>query len=162
MKQGFTLIEMIVAVGVFAVAITISLATYLNIADIQKKAGAIRATNDNLNFSLEILMRDIRGSYNYQSGGTYLRMTNFAGHIITYNLSPDKRLQRSVDDGSPIPLSAPEVSITKLQFVIKGQDGADQFQPLATIIINGESGETEKIKTTFNLQTTVSQRKQDS
>lgn len=162
MKQGFTLIEMIVAVGVFAVAITISLATYLNITDIQKKAGAIRAINDNLNFSLEIMMRDIRGSYNYQSDGTSLSITNFAGHTITYNLSTNKRLQRSVDGGTPIPLTAPEVTITKLQFVIKGQDGGDQFQPMATIIINGESGETEKIKNTFNLQTTVSQRKQDS
>ncbi len=156
MKKGFTLIEMIVAVGVFTVAITIILASFLNITDIQRKTAAIRTINDNLNFSLETMMREIRSgtSYSIGGGGTSLSIINNHKEDVVYSLdSATNQIMRQVDVGPLVSLTAPEVKITKLFFVVN-----NSFQPIVTIIVNGETGENERTKSVFNLQTTISQR----
>jgi len=160
-KKGFTLIEMIVAVGVFTVAITIILASFLNITDIQRKTAAIRTINDNLNFSLEIMMREIRSGEKYTSGesGSSLTITNNHGDSVVYSLDPTTyQIMRQVEGGTPISLTAPEVKITKLFFLVNGFASDDGLLPMATVLINGETGENEKTKSVFNLQTTISQR----
>ncbi|KKR45378.1 MAG: hypothetical protein UT80_C0037G0001, partial [Parcubacteria group bacterium GW2011_GWC1_40_13] len=50
-------------------------------------------------------------------------------------------------------LTAPEVKITDMKFYIDSSS-----QPRVLITISGEAGTKERIKTNFNLQTTVSQR----
>ena len=51
------------------VVMTITLAAFLNIVDIQKKTEAFRKVNDNLNFSMEMMMREIREGWGYDVGG---------------------------------------------------------------------------------------------
>ena len=161
MNKGFSLIEMVVAVGVFAVVITISLAAFLNISDIQKRTEALRAINDNLNFSLETMMREIRSDSNYRvgSGGTSLTISNESGNDISYRLN-NGRIEMAAGGSSYVALTAPEVNITKLLFMVQGQASGDGLQPRVTIIITGSAGEKKTIN--LNLQTTVSQRKIDS
>lgn len=163
MKSGFSLIEMIVATGVFLVVITVTLAAFLNVSDIQKKAEALRVINDNLNFSLETMMREIRAGSNYSvgGGGTSLAMTNVYGSQIIYRLN-NSRIEKSVTGGSFLPLTAPEITITKLIFISRGEAVGDSLQPRVTIILNGVAGEKEKTKSKLNLQTTISQRRIDS
>jgi len=160
-NKGFTIIEMVVAVGVFAVVITVSLTAFLNISDIQKRAEALRVINNNLNFSLETMMREIRAGSNYRvgSGGTSLIIASVFGGDITYRLN-NNRIEKSVDGSPFITLTAPEVNITKLLFIVQGQNPNDGLQPRVNIIITGSAGEKTLIK--LNLQTTISQRKIDS
>ena len=66
---GFTLIELMVALGVFMVVMTITLSAFLNIIDIQKKTEAFRKVNDNLNFAMEAMMREIREGTKYCPSG---------------------------------------------------------------------------------------------
>ena len=57
------------------------------------------------------------------------------------------------------------IKITNLSFSTKGEAtyaSGDRQQPMVTISISGESGEKEKLKSSLNLQATVSQRKLDS
>ena len=156
-KKGFTIIEMVVAVGVFAVIITALLTTFLNISDIQKRAEALRVINNNLNFSLETMMREIRADSNYRvgSGGTSLTIASVSENDITYRLN-NGRIEKSVGVSPFITLTAPEVNITKLLFIREPLPGP-QNQPRITIIINGSAGEKKVIN--LNLQTTISQRK---
>jgi len=158
---GFTIIEMVVAVGVFAVVITISLAAFLNISNIQKRAEALRVINNNLNFSLETMMREIRAGSNYRvgSGGTSLTIAGVSGGDIIYRLN-NGRIEKSVSGSPFITLTAPEVNITKLFFISRGEPAGDSLQPRVTIVITGSAGEKTVIK--LNLQTTISQRKIDS
>src|SRR3989344_5373469 len=65
--NGFTLIELLVALGVFMVVMTITLSAFLNIIDIQKKTESFRRVNDNFNFTMEAMMREIREGKNYCS-----------------------------------------------------------------------------------------------
>ncbi|PJE73761.1 MAG: hypothetical protein COV02_00920, partial [Candidatus Terrybacteria bacterium CG10_big_fil_rev_8_21_14_0_10_41_10] len=65
LNAGFTLIELIVALGLFAVVMTISVGAFLNISDIQKKSESLRNVSDNMSFTIEMMTRDIREGYDY-------------------------------------------------------------------------------------------------
>lgn len=156
MNKGFTIIEMLIAVTVFVVVITVSLASFLNITDVQRKAEAFRSINDNLNFSLETMAREIRTSTNYNVGtdGTSITVNNVSNENVTYRLN-NNRVERSTNGVNFLAMTAPEIIVTKLLFMKSGLR-----QQRVTIIINGSSG-TTKTKSYLNLQTTVSQRKRE-
>lgn len=160
MNKGFTLIEMIVAVGVFTVAITISLASFLNISAIQKKAEAFRAVNNNLNFALESMVREIKTGWEYTlNSDSSLTVTNISQSVeykVTFSLDANQ-IKRKFKEEEPLALTAPEVKITNLQFIVRKPP--DNPQPMVTILINGVIEEKGEIKSRLNLQTTISQRK---
>ena len=171
LKSGFTLIEMMVALAVFMVVMTITLATFLNIVDIQKKTEAFRKVNDNLNFSMEMMMREIREGWGYDVGGESFTFTSRTETIkrdsptnVTYSLNAGGYIERCVNPCSEggQRITSGDVEITSLYFTINGQanyESGDREQPRVTISISGESGVKKKIKTKLDLQATVSQRK---
>jgi prepilin-type N-terminal cleavage/methylation domain-containing protein len=163
--QGFTLIEIIVAIGIFTAVITMALATFLNISDIQRKAGALRAINDNLNFALEIMSREIRTGKNYCSSScdsSSFNLINSQNDNVVYRLN-NNSIERSSDSGSTfLRLTSPEIKIDDLIFIVKGEAVGDQKQPMVTIILNGSSIDKKAGELKLNIQTTVSQRKLDS
>jgi len=161
-QEGFSVIEMIVAVAVFAVALTVSLTGFLNVSNIQKKAESFRTINDNLNFTLETITRDIRtGSEYYLYSPSEIEFKSGENKGIIYRLSGSGQIERKiVDETDFLALTAPELKITKLLFDVRGVGLGDGLQPLVIILIKGTAGE-EKGKSEFNLQTTVSQRKEE-
>lgn len=69
-NNGFTLLELIVSMGIFLVVITAAVSAFLNVNDIEKKMSAFRAANDNINFATETMAREIRGG-DLMAGGGY-------------------------------------------------------------------------------------------
>ena len=176
LKSGFTLIEMMVALAVFMVVMTITLAAFLNIVDIQKKTEAFRKVNDNLNFSMEMMMREIREGWGYGQSGKSFAFTSRAETSekgmetsVTYLLK-DGHIERClICNGDGQQITSNDVNITDLNFTVSGalpgpnNGGKDTEQPRVTILISGESGGVKKkIKTKLDLQATVSQRRIDS
>ena len=163
-NNGFTLIELLVALGVFMVVMTITMSAFLNIIDIQKKTEAFRKVNDNLNFAMEAMMREIREGNNYSAtdcGGAKFCFTDKDNTQIKYQLNSGGYIERKGPSGDWIRLTSDEIKITNLSFSARGNSAGDKQQPLATMAISGESGTKEKLKSRLNLQTTVSQRKLD-
>lgn len=164
-NSGFTLIELIVALGVFMVVMTISLAAFLNVMDIQKKTEAFRKVNDNLNFAMEAMMREIREGKDYCPSGCAsgsFSFTNKDADTIKYELNTGGYIERTKGTDAPLRMTSDGINITSLSFSVRGNVAGDKLQPLVTISIGGESGEKEKLKSSLNLQVTVSQRKLDS
>ena len=64
-KAGFTLIEMIVSVGLFAIVMFISTAVIFSIINGNRKSQSINTVANNLNFSIESVIRDIKTGYWY-------------------------------------------------------------------------------------------------
>lgn len=64
-SRGFTLIEMIVSLGIFSVVAVISLGALMRIISANHKAQAIQSAFTNLNFALESMSREIRMGANY-------------------------------------------------------------------------------------------------
>ena len=54
-------------------------------------------------------------------------------------------------------ITASGVKVTKLTFYVSGSNDS-QKRAMVTIVIQGTAGETAKVQTPFNLQTTLSQR----
>jgi len=58
--NGFTMLEMIVSVGVFATVAVLAVTSLLALTNAQKKALALQSVQDNLRFSIEAIARDLR------------------------------------------------------------------------------------------------------
>ena len=73
LKRGFTLLETVVAVGLFAVIMLVTVGAMLEVTKAQTKADRIREVQDNLRFTLESMTREMRTGKSYKvftvSGG---------------------------------------------------------------------------------------------
>jgi prepilin-type N-terminal cleavage/methylation domain-containing protein len=67
-STGFTLVEMIVAVALFAVVMLICVGALLSLTGANRKAQALQAVMNNLNVSLDDMVRTIRTGSNYRCG----------------------------------------------------------------------------------------------
>ncbi len=75
--KGFTLVEMLVAIAVFMIVMTVAVGSLVAIIDSNRKAQAIKNVINNINFALESISKDMRvgrdyecltGMYNQASG----------------------------------------------------------------------------------------------
>jgi len=175
-KRGFTLIEMIVAVSIFTVVMVSGVGALISMIDANRKAQSLRTVMDNLNFALENITRSMRVGSDYHcgefgdlsapldcdGGGSSIAFTNSNGNRVIFRFIGN-RIEKSEDLGeSYISITAPEIVIDELRFFVKGTAENDGLQPKVLVIVRGTAGDTEKVSTTFNLQTFVSQRLRDS
>lgn len=165
--KGYTLIELIIAVGLFALVMTLASGAYLLMISISRQTQSVATGIDNLSFAAETMTRTIRTGADYScggagggdcsGGGSSLSVTNPSGATMTYALSGGAITQ----NGSP--LTDPLVNITSLMFYVEGTAPApsDYEQPHATISISGTitsgPGKTES----FTLQTGATMRGTD-
>ena len=179
-KKGFTLVELIVAIGVFTIVVSISLGAVLSIMDSNRKAQNLRSVMDNLNYSLESMTRTIRFGRNYHcdinvlpitsvndcsSGADSIAIINTSGVQVVYKLVGG-RIARSVAGGQDYYLTGTDVVIDKLSFRVFGSNqysgGSDMLQPQVIIVVSGHAGNKVGLQSYFNIETTVSQRLFDS
>jgi len=64
-QRGFTLVEMIVSLGLFTVLVLSVTGALLSMLDANRKATAIRASMDGVNFALDDISRNVRTGWNY-------------------------------------------------------------------------------------------------
>jgi len=67
-SHGFTLIEMIVAVGLFSIVMLVSISALLSLVDANRKAQALQSVMNNLNIAVDGMVREIREGSNYRCG----------------------------------------------------------------------------------------------
>lgn len=186
-KKGFTLVEMIVAIGLFTIVLFITSSAFLAVINADRKSRATRIAMDNLNIALEDMSRRIKTGTAYDCGGgsnSGLTATNdcdVAGNIsqiafteqdgttrTSYWLDGDGGvIKRSSDGGAGLPVtSSSEVTIISLKFIVGGSTkwapggGGDTAQPYVVIFIDGVTN-AGKITSAFKMQTTVTQRAYD-
>ncbi len=64
-RAGFTLIEMMVAVALFSVVMVISVGVLISVVNASRRAEAVQAVIDNLDFALDDMSRTIRTATTY-------------------------------------------------------------------------------------------------
>ncbi|KKQ35058.1 MAG: hypothetical protein US50_C0027G0007 [Candidatus Nomurabacteria bacterium GW2011_GWB1_37_5] len=175
--SGFTLVEVLIAVTLFSVAITLGSGAILNSNAIYKRTAATRAALDNMSFVMEDMTRNLRLGSNYSCGFTPpncdnsfpISFTDVQNNMVTYSIGidpADALTYQKIIKIKQIPglasisstITVPEIILdeSKSGFTVTGV-GADAGQPMVTIKLVGQivsRGDTQN----FNLQTTVSQR----
>lgn len=79
-ERGFTLVEMIVALGIFAVVALVAVGALTKIIDANRKSQTLKSAINNISFALESMSREIRLGTNYDcevssSGWTSVSLT---------------------------------------------------------------------------------------
>lgn len=178
---GFTLVEMIVAIGLFAVVMVVCVGALLALVTANRKAQALQSVMNNLNIALDGMARSVRmgndyngsvgctnpsaGSHDCTEGSSMLEFQPFgdtSGPKWIYNFnSTTHRIERSTSGSisGAAPITAPEVSIDEMFFYVVGTQRGDTAQPKVLIVIKGSAGVPgSSTRTTFHLQAAAVQR----
>ena len=186
-SHGFTLIEMIVATGIFTIVMLIVVGSLISLNNESRKSRSIRLVTDNISSAIDSMSRNIRmgayfhcgcaGSVGYPDAPLDCPLTDalggggdqcfaFESQFGDQKIASDqyvyrlfnRRIQRSKDGGTNfIDLTAPEITINELRFFTYGST-PDTHQPVVTVLIRGTASVTPKVATDFNIQTTLGSR----
>jgi prepilin-type N-terminal cleavage/methylation domain-containing protein len=189
-NNGFTLIEMMVAIAVFSIVMVMAMGALLNVIDSNNKARSIKTAINNISFALEGISKDVRMGTDYACGdGGNTVEEDCTGGVDTISFKSSKttgggdpyvyyqyiitggvgQMQSCLSSagistctGSYSPLTSSELTLDSVKFYVLGvthskDPAVTRTQPRVIIVIKGVAGYKEKTKTTFDLQTGISQ-----
>lgn len=197
-QSGFLLVELIVALFIFSVVMTVGIGSIITIFDANKKAQSLQSVMNNLNLAMDSMTKALAVGTNYgclaQLSSSDPETTNVgdcdgglnpfgAGvsflsqddDIVTFEFSKscfeeDEEgndtagcFMRTINDEPPVRLTAPEIRLSDVRFLVSGTapfnpPTNDLEQPRVLIFIKGIANAGPRNKTTFSIQTAVSQR----
>jgi len=158
-NRGFTIIEMMIAIAIFLIVVTIGIGALLNTNLIHQKTQDMRSILDNLSFVMEDMSRNIRTGSEYSSTGTGEISFKASPSNDVWEYVISSNIQRVIAGGPPVTLTPSEIEIdpSVSSFTITGEEPTDDFQPFVTIKLVGTITSRGNV-TPFSLQTSVSQR----
>lgn len=144
-EAGFSLVEMIVAIGLFAIVMVVCVATLFALVNANRKAQALQSVISNLNIALDGMARSLRMGSHYHCGASgslpdpqdcsptgetqlsFLRYGGNVNNVDDYTVykydSGAKQLlksERGGQSGTFFSITAPEVTIDTMSFYVRG------------------------------------------
>jgi type II secretory pathway pseudopilin PulG len=185
---GFLLPELMVAIFLFSLVVTISVGSIITLLNSNKKTQSLKSVMNNLNLALDSMSKAITvgdqydcgtagGATNCGSGETAFRFrsnedlnTNGSLDTIRYRRRTDTSggyIARTIDSGPEVRMTAPEIDVTSLRFFVSGTEpsfaSGDRIQPRVIILIEGTTKVVPQgTQSAFQVQTVVSQRLPDN
>ncbi len=181
-SAGFTIIEMMIAISLFLIVVTMGMGALLNANRLHKKSQDMRSIMDNLSFIMEDMSRNLRTGDKYScitgintrattpsdcingngvSFKSSYRAEQWVYFIGTFSSTEPVRIYKSTNGGQVgtfIALTTDEVRLEDgTGFTVIGARAGDMQQPFVTIRLVGTIT-TQRVATPFALQTSVSQR----
>lgn len=158
-SSGFTVVELIVAIGLFTTLFGIVSGSFINALRTERRIVALVSANDSANGSLEQMAREIRTGLNFDLRFDLrpegdLTFTNYKGENITYTLG-EESIKRGVDDVFK-PITADNVRARSLNFFLC--DPLDCPIPRVTIATGISAADSSLDAIILNMQTSVSAR----
>ena len=172
--RGFTLVELVVAMSVFIIAITIAVGAFVQALKTQRAVNHLLSVNSNASLVVEQIAREIRTGYGFDldrfapplcTGGDYDRLifTNSRTNQVTYELREGTILREecvgadcSVAEFEP--LTASNIRVRRLCFTNTGslENNRDPWRITFSLAVG--SSDLQFSGDVLNLQTTVAAR----
>jgi prepilin-type N-terminal cleavage/methylation domain-containing protein len=187
-NKGFTLVEMIVSVALFSIVILVCVGSLLALVGANRKVHALQSVLNNLNVSMDGMVRGIRMGSKYDASGqctggntgggprdctgggkqfAFMPYGSPSGTLPTvYRLNTTShRLERQINGGTFTPITSSEITIEDMNFYLVGsnrcygESTCDLNQPKVVIVIKGTAPvASARSKSTFHIQVTAVQR----
>lgn len=173
------MLELIVALGVFSLAVLSAVSIFITTLNAQRRILATQTNVDNIRYVMEIIGKEARmakqdagycghaGQVFYTSpNGRELSFVNYRNECVTYSVT-NGRLMKDlvVDDVSSgeIPITADTIAITKVEFISQEiEEPLLVAQPRITILLKFVSNVVGTKNTeSISVQTTISSRYYD-
>lgn len=165
---GFTLIESMIAVAIFALLIVSATDIFLSIIRSQRNTLSSKNAQESVSYALEVMTKELRMAkiddgncgaskniYAVNSSGEQIKFRNYQGVCVTYSLEND-RLKIKRGEGSAY-MTPANITISQLNFQASNLDVATE-QPLITIRFVLSYLNTETGQQSLQVQTSVSSR----
>lgn len=160
-NAGFTLVELLVAMGLFSVITSIAVGGFVSILRSERQAAGLLAANSNVSLSVEQMAREIRTGFDFCTVQSCLlselSFRNAREEDVTYRLQGGA-IERRVGSGAFQKITAGNVSVRYLKFYLQGREAGDGEQPRVTIALGVSAIELGVSENIASLQTTVSAR----
>jgi prepilin-type N-terminal cleavage/methylation domain-containing protein len=183
-KRGFTLVEIMVALAIFGLVVTMALSSLFTLSESNRKAQVSRQALDNVDLILDDMIREARFGKNFHcdvmtgsldkpldcaSGASSFALTRLdTNDIVVYRtlvvngktVITKHVIHNGISDPSQI-ITADGIDIALLKFYVKGskENDAIHSRVFLTMRANLKEGNAS---TTINFQTTISQRSPDN
>src|SRR3989344_3282315 len=174
-SEGFTLMELTVAMGVFAAAMAFATGAFVQALKTQRTVNHLMAVNSNASLAMEQIAREIRTGYYFgntadavscSDGDCWqnLKFKNHKGENVAYR-SDANSIQRgicskvtcdNIGDFNFVDLTASNVSIGNLCFIKTQTSFCDPWR--ITLLFKAGSAKPELSANMLNIQTTISAR----
>lgn len=178
-NPGFSLIEILVTIGLFALVMTISSAIFINVNNLEQQTSNMAKLQNEGRYMLEKMGKEIRGrELDYEAMKAEIQSTGETKTLVfksdeygeTYMLSfnqADSSIEitsvSGLGDQSQANLNSSEVTVDQFKFIITPVAAPDSanptVQPRVTIMmVIKNKNAPEKYRKTLTLQTTISSK----
>ena len=168
---GFTILEIVVATGIFSLIAVAAIGITLAAAQAQRKAANLQTVQDSARFGLELMTKELRTGSAYTPSafcgitGQELSFLTFSGAVRVYYKSGNTlmRLVGTTNCAAAIPLIGNDVIVDLVRFRIGGQNpGGLDGQPWVSISLSVRSADPKQsLESRMDIQTTVVERLRD-
>lgn len=166
--SGFTLIELVVGIGIFALVLTSIMGIFQQVIRVERRAVNAQNAQENVRYVMEVISKEIRtAERNFGTcvdvpngdifavdvgvGNDKLYLKNQYGECVTYFLEGNRfKIMRGSDVAF---VTSDETVIEYLNFSLKADD-----QPAVTITMGIQTLDTTATDVTISMQTTISSR----
>jgi prepilin-type N-terminal cleavage/methylation domain-containing protein len=181
-QHGFTLVELLIAMALFLIVVSIAVGGFVNALHTQREVAALIAAQSNAGLALEQMARDVRTGYLFCHDVGASTPSSTCGCVVTagpvwtcdelsfYNAQGANAVyaragQQLTDSesGNVQPVTGSNVAVKYLKFTLFGNIEGDTWNPRVTISMGVSPSSSDPVvqNNLINLQTTVSAREID-
>jgi len=167
-NSGFTLVEMLVTVGVFAITVAVSSVVFLNVNNLQQQTANIASLQNEGRYILEKIAKEIRSrELNYDatsSDGSGLASTlvfqpDESRDVVSIIFDSGSQTIKLDKNGLEGPINSDQVLVESAKFLVTPTQSLPEQQPRVTILLVLKNKSVQAVyQKTLTLQTTISSR----
>jgi prepilin-type N-terminal cleavage/methylation domain-containing protein len=167
-NSGFTLVEMLVTVGVFAITVAVSSVVFLNVNNLQQQTANLASLQNEGRYILEKMAKEIRSrELDYvETNPDEFGLTSAlvfkpdeSMDVISIGFDSGSQLIRLYQNGQSGPINSDQVSVESAKFLVTPTLSLPEQQSRVTILLVLKNKNVQtRYQKTLTLQTTISSR----